>query len=103
MYMSIVSMLNIRLFWRNSLHNNMVADVMSRDRFLMIVSYFHLLDTSPAAYISYILDTHCVKQEGGFASVFTVGGTIYCRRHYPLKAVLSTVGSSLYCRWHYLL
>jgi hypothetical protein len=46
MYMSIVSMLNIRLFWRNSLHNNMVADVMSRDRFLMIVSYFHLSDTS---------------------------------------------------------
>jgi hypothetical protein len=46
MYMSIVSMPNIRLFWRNSLRNNMVADVMSRDRFLMIVSYFHLSDSS---------------------------------------------------------
>jgi hypothetical protein len=46
MYMSIVSMPNIRLFWRNSLRNNMVAVVMSRDCFLMIVSYFHLSDTS---------------------------------------------------------
>ena len=44
MYMSIVSLPNIRLYWRASLRNDMVANVMSRDRFEQIVSSLHLSD-----------------------------------------------------------
>ncbi len=46
MYMSVVSMPNIRLYWKNNLRNEMVAGVMSRDRFLLIVACLHLSDNS---------------------------------------------------------
>ncbi len=46
MYMSVVSMPNIRLYWKNNRRNEMVAGVMSRDRFEQIVSFFNLSDSS---------------------------------------------------------
>jgi hypothetical protein len=44
MYMSVISMPNIRLYWKNNLCNNMVAGVMSRDCFLLCIACFHLSD-----------------------------------------------------------
>lgn len=46
MYMSIVSLPNIKQYWRLSLRNEMVAGVMTRDRFEQIVSFFHLSDNN---------------------------------------------------------
>ena len=46
MYMSIVHLPNIRLYWRASLRNEMVAGVMTRDRFEMIISCLHLSDNN---------------------------------------------------------
>jgi hypothetical protein len=46
MYMSVVAMPNLRLYWKSSLRNEMVAGVMTRDRFEQIVSCFHLSDNS---------------------------------------------------------
>ena len=46
MYMSIVHLPNIRLYWRATLRNEMVAGVMTRDRFEQIVSCFHLSDNN---------------------------------------------------------
>lgn len=44
MYMSIVHLPNMRSYWRKSLRNEMVANVMARDRFELIVSLLHLSD-----------------------------------------------------------
>lgn len=46
MYMSVVKMPNIRLYWKKSLRNSMVADVMSRDRFIEILAHLHLADNN---------------------------------------------------------
>lgn len=46
MYMSVVSLPNIQLYWRESLRIDMVASVMSRDRFRTIVSCMHLSDNT---------------------------------------------------------
>jgi hypothetical protein len=41
-YMSVVSMPNMRLFWKKSMNNTAVSKVMTRDRFLEIVSALHM-------------------------------------------------------------
>ena len=46
LYMSVVSLPSKRMYWRKSLRNNMVADVMARDRFDQIVSHLHLCDNN---------------------------------------------------------
>ena len=44
LYMSVVSMPSMKLYWQQSLRNDMVASVMKRDRFLQIIRNFHLND-----------------------------------------------------------
>jgi hypothetical protein len=46
MYMSIVTLPNTKMFWSAALRNEMVAGVMSRDRFEYILSCLHLSDNS---------------------------------------------------------
>jgi hypothetical protein len=46
MYMSVVSMPNIRMFWKKSTNINAVSSVMTRDRFLEIISSLHLSNNS---------------------------------------------------------
>jgi hypothetical protein len=56
MYMSIVTLPNTKMFWSASLRNNMVAGVMTRDRFEYILSCLHLSDNSlqpPSSSASY--------------------------------------------------
>ncbi len=55
MYMSVVTLPNIKLYWSAGLKNQMVSGVMTRDRFTFIMSCLHLSDntlqpasTSPA-------------------------------------------------------
>jgi hypothetical protein len=46
MYMSVVSLPSIKLYWKTSLKNSMVANCMTRDRFQMILSCLHLSENS---------------------------------------------------------
>jgi hypothetical protein len=46
LYMRVVRLPSIELYWRKSLRNSMVADVMFRDRFQMILSCLHLSTTT---------------------------------------------------------
>jgi hypothetical protein len=46
LYMSVVRLPSIKLYWRKSLRNSMVADVMFRDRFQLILSCLHLSDNN---------------------------------------------------------
>ncbi len=46
MYVSVVSMPNIRLFWSLSLRHETIAGVMSRNRFEQIITFLHLSDNN---------------------------------------------------------
>ena len=46
LYMSVVSMPSLRLYWRRSLRNDMVANVMTRNRFQQVLGLLHLSDNT---------------------------------------------------------
>jgi hypothetical protein len=56
MYMSIVTLPNTKMYWSAALRNQMVAGVMTRDRFQYVLSCLHLSDNNlqpPSSSASY--------------------------------------------------